>query len=379
MNTETPRRFDAPLLLLTFTLVALGLATIYSASAFIASDLYKNPWHFVQRQGVGVGVGMVAMLALARLPYRRLQKYAVPLYWFSVVSLALVWIPGIGHTANGASRWFGIAGFHFQPAEIVKVTMLIGLATWLHRHRADVAHPQVLGLAAVALAVPLGLIIAQPDFGSFLIICVLCGLMVFLAGIPLRWFAPIAGVGVLGLVGVAIAEPYRMKRLTSFLDPLADCGDDGYQVCQSLLALHHGGLAGQGPGEGVIKLHYLPEPHNDFIAAVLGEELGLWGMIGLLVLYLAFAWRGITIAKRAPDTFGMLLGSTFTVMIVGQACLNLGVAMSVVPPKGLVLPFMSYGVSAMVVNLAAVGVLLSVSAEALPERVEAPGGAAVRA
>lgn len=372
----TPRRYDIPLLVLTLVLVALGLATIYSASAFIASELYKNPFHFVQRQGVGVVLGLAAMWALARTPYRRMQKWAIPLYWISVASLVLVWIPGIGHTANGASRWFGIAGFHFQPAEFVKVAMLIVLATWLHRNRADVAHPQVLGFAALALALPLGFILAQPDFGSFLIICVLCGIMVFLAGISLRWFAPLAGLGVVGLAAVAIAEPYRMKRLTSFLDPFADCSGDGYQVCQSLLALHHGGLAGQGPGEGVTKLYYLPEPHNDFIAAVLGEEFGLWGMLTLMVLYLAFAWRGIAVARRAGDTFGALLATTFTVMIVGQACMNLGVVMSVVPPKGLVLPFLSYGVSAMAVNLAAVGVLLSVSAEAVPAQAAAPSAVA---
>ena len=157
---------------------------------------------------------------------------------------------------------------------------------------------------------------------------------------------------------------YRVKRMMSFMDPFADCSGDGYQVCQSLLALHHGGLTGQGPGESVAKLLYLPEPHNDFIAAVLGEELGLGGMLLLLVLYGTFAARGFAIARRAADPFGSMLASTFTVMIVGQACLNLGVVMSVLPAKGLVLPFVSYGTGAMMVNLMAVGVLLSVAAEA---------------
>jgi cell division protein FtsW len=169
-----------------------------------------------------------------------------------------------------------------------------------------------------------------------------------------------------------VAEPYRIKRLTSFLDPFKDCSGDGYQVCQSLLALHHGGLYGQGPGEGVAKLLYLPEPQNDFIAAVIGEELGLGGMIVLFGLFAVFAWRGFSIARRAADPFGALVASTFTVMIVAQACLNLGVITSLVPPKGLVLPFISYGATAMMVNLAAVGVLLAISAEAKPVAVAAP-------
>jgi cell division protein FtsW len=174
-----------------------------------------------------------------------------------------------------------------------------------------------------------------------------------------------------------VAEPYRIKRLMSFINPFADCSGDGYQVCQSLLALHHGGLLGQGPGESSAKLLYLPEPYNDFIAAVLGEELGLWGICVLIGFYFLFAWRGFGIARRAADPFGGLLASTFTTMIVAQACLNLGVVTSMVPPKGLVLPFISYGASAMMVNLAAVGILLSISAEAKESAGERTAGSAV--
>ena len=372
------RRYDPWLLILTMALVALGLAEVYSASTFIASEQSGNPYHYIERQGFAAMVGFGLLWGLARTPYRRLPRYAPWLYGFAVVALTLVWVPGLGHSAGGASRWFGVAGIHFQPAEFVKVVVLIGLASWLHRNRGDVNDPYVLGMAALGLAVPLGLIIAQPDFGSFLIICVLCGIMVFLAGLRMRWVAILGAIGAAGLAVVAVAEPYRVKRLTSFLDPFADCSGAGYQVCQSLLALHHGGIAGQGPGESVAKLLYLPEPYNDFIAAILGEEFGLGGMIGLLCLYGAFALRGISIARRAPDLFGTLLATTFTVMIVGQACLNLGVVMSVVPPKGLVLPFLSYGASAMMVNLAAVGVLLSVSAEAHEEKTApVPEGARV--
>lgn len=358
------RRYDLPLFFLTLTLVAFGLAMVYSASAFIAAEMYKNHLHHVTRQGLAAGLGFVAMIALARLPYKRLRAWAPTLYVATTLSLVLVWVPGVGHAANGSARWFGLGGIHFQPAEVLKVVLLICLATLLHRKRADIHDPQVFVNVAVMFGLPLTLVALQPDFGSTAIIALLAGLMFFFAGLRWMWVAAGGSVLALGLGVLMVAESYRMKRLMSFLDPFQDCSGDGYQVCQSLLALHHGGLLGQGPGESAAKLLYLPEPYNDFIAAVLGEELGLWGIVVLLALYAWFAWRGFSIARRAVDPFGALLASTFTVMIVGQACLNLGVVTSMVPPKGLVLPFISYGASAMMVNLAAVGILLSISAEA---------------
>lgn len=368
------RRYDLLLLVVTLCLVAFGLAMVYSASTFIAVEQRLSPYHYVERQGFAAAIGLLLLAVLARTPFRRIVRRAPTIYGLTLASLLLVWVPGIGHSAGGAARWFGVGGFHVQPAEFVKLVVLVGLASWLHRNRADVNDPRVLGIAGIVIAPALILILAQPDFGSFAIICGLCGLMVFCAGLRWAYVAGLGGLGIAGLAFVAMAADYRVKRLTSFLDPFADCSGDGYQVCQSLLALHHGGLAGQGPGEGVAKLLYLPEPYNDFIAAVLGEELGLWGVCGLLALYGLFAWRGISIARRSNDQLAGLLATTFTVMIIGQACLNLGVVMSVVPPKGLVLPFMSYGASAMMANLAAVGVLLSLSAEAQPaeSRVASP-------
>lgn len=358
------RRYDLPLLFLTLTLVAFGLAMVYSASAFIAADQYKNALHHVTRQGVAAGLGLLFLVVLARLPYKRLRAWSSTLWVLTTASLLLVWVPGVGHAANGSARWFGVGGIHFQPAEFLKVVLLVCLATWLHKNRADIHDKKVLLGAAAGLGIPLVLVALQPDFGSTAIITVLAGLMFFFAGLRWAWIVAGGGAMVLGLGVLMVAEPYRIKRLMSFVDPFADCSGDGYQVCQSLLAMHHGGLLGQGPGDSSAKLFYLPEPYNDFIAAVLGEEFGLVGIVILLSLYGAFAWRGFSIARRAADPFGALLASTFTTMIVAQACLNLGVVTSLVPPKGLVLPFISYGASAMMVNLAAVGVLLSVSAEA---------------
>jgi cell division protein FtsW len=324
----------------------------------------------VSRQGLAIGLGLVLGLAAMLTPYRHLQKLAPSFYGASIAMLCAVWVPGLGHAANGAQRWFGVAGFHVQPAEITKVALLVGLATWLHRHRANLHDwRNVLLPAGALILLPLCFIIKQPDFGSTAIIVLLCGIMVYFAGIRLSWIAALASVGAVVLGVVMVAEPYRRARVLSFLDPFADCAGDGYQVCQSLLALQHGGIFGRGLGEGSAKLLYLPEPYNDFIAAVVGEELGVPGFLVLAVLYLAIAARGFSIARRAKDMFGSLLANTLTVMLVGQAVLNLGVVLSLVPNKGLVLPFVSYGASAMMMNLTAVGILLSISAEA--RKVEA--------
>lgn len=370
------RRYDLPLLLITVVLVCFGLIAIGSASWFVASEEYNDPYHFLERQGFSVAVGGVMMLLLARLPYRTLLEKAHWLYGASVAGLVMVWMPGLSHRANGATRWFGLAGITFQPAELAKLAALVCLAAWLGRNRGNVNDLRVLGLAGAGLLPLLLLLIAQPDFGSTMITCLLCGVMLFLAGIRWSWVVSLGGmVALAGSLLVAL-EPYRMARVAGFTNPCADPAGGGYQVCQSLVALHNGGLWGQGLGNGQAKLLYLPEPYNDFIVAVVGEELGLWGMAFLLTLYGLFAWRALRMAGKLADPVATILAGTLTAMVVGQACLNLGVAMSVLPPKGLVLPFLSYGNSAMMMNLAAVGVLLSISAE--PKREEekstVPGG-----
>ena len=369
------RRYDMPLLVGSVLLLAFGVVMVWSASAFVAAEETNDPYHFVTRQLVAIGVGLPLAALVAVTPYRRLERNAIGIYLFAICLLPVVWFPGLGHTANGATRWFGLGGINFQPAELAKVATLVALAAWLTRNRRDVHDwRNVLLPAAGIVLVPVLFTIAQPDFGSTAIIAGLCGVMLLFAGLRLSWVGGVAA-GLAGVLTIVmVAEPYRRERITSFLDPFANCEGSAYQVCESLLAMHHGGLAGQGLGDGVAKLLYLPEPYNDFIAAVLGEELGMFGFVALTGLYALVAWRGMEIARRSVDMFGALLASTLTVMIVGQACMNLGVVLGVLPPKGLVLPFVSYGASAMIVNLVAVGILLSISAEA---RAEAPAAVPV--
>lgn len=357
------KKIDIPLLGITVVLVVFGLIMVYSASAFIGAKDGVADYHYVVRQLAMVSGGAIAAAAFAVTPYQRLKRYAPALYGAAVVALLLVWMPGLAHAAKGAQRWIGVGGFHFQPAEAAKLVVLIALATWLDRNRGQVHDIQnVLVPAGAIVGLPLLLIIVQPDFGSTAIIVLLCAVMLFLAGLRWSWILTLGAIGASVGAVVMMSAEYRVRRVTSFLHPLSDCAGDGYQVCQSLLALHRGGIAGQGLGGSLAKMSYLPEPQNDFIAAIIGEELGLWGLLITMVLYGIFAWRGFAIARDAKDPFGALLAGTLTVMIAGQACLNLGVVLSMVPPKGLVLPFISYGPSAMLVNLAAVGVLLSIAA-----------------
>ena len=240
----------------------------------MSAEKTKDAFHFVTRQLAAIGIGVILLWVAMRLPYRQLHRWAPTLYAASVVLLLAVWIPGLAHSANGAQRWIGLAGINFQPAELAKASVLVGLASWLHRHRNNIHDfRNVLLPAGVGIAVPLVLIIFQPDFGSFAIISLLCVMMLVFAGLRLGPVAILGGIGALVLGVIAVAEPYRWARITSFLDPFENCSGSAYQVCESLLALHHGGLWGQGLGDGVAKLLYLPEPYNDFIAAVVGEEL----------------------------------------------------------------------------------------------------------
>jgi cell division protein FtsW len=360
------RRYDLPLLIVTLVLVATGLIFIYSSSWYIAESSYKDSYYFLKRQGFSVAIGLILMLVLARIPYQALLARAPYAYGAALMSLVLVWMPGLSHNAKGATRWFKIAGVSFQPAELAKLTTLICLAAFIQKNKGNVNNIKVLLGATGGLFPILFLLIIQPDFGSTMIIAMLFGMMLVLSGLRLSWVLPLGGVaGVLGTIAL-YWEPYRVKRLMNFMDPCSDPAGGGYQVCQALIALHNGGFTGMGLEKSQSKRFYLPEPHNDFIVAVIGEELGLIGITALLGLFAFFTWRALQVARKVEDPYAGILAGTLTAMIVVQACLNLGVVTALLPPKGLVLPFISYGNSAMMINLAAIGILLSISAE-VPE------------
>jgi cell division protein FtsW len=279
----------------------------------------------------------------------------------AAVFLALTQIPGYGHSAGGAARWIKVGGFTVQPSEFARLAMIIYLAYSLSKKEARIREFSIGFLPHVLVMLMLGcLIMVQPDFGSVAILGLICWIMMFLAGVPMKFLAgsllallPLAG-------GIMISASYRVERLMSFLDPWKHQTDQGYQIVHSLMAFGSGGILGKGLGNGHQKLFYLPEPHTDFIFSVIGEELGLWGVLLLLTLFAVILWRGLIIAMNTEDRFGSLLAAGLTLSIGVQVTINMGVAMGLLPTKGLTLPFLSYGGSSLLINMLAVGIILNI-------------------
>lgn len=355
---------DVSLLLITLTLLLLGLVMVYSASAILAEQRFGNPQYFLVRQGIWAGLGMVALLGGMAIDYHDLQRWARPLLWMSIILLVMVLL--LGRSVSGARRWIRIGGFGFQPAELARFASLVTFADFLDRRRSTLRSFRrgVLPLL-MAMGVVIGLIAVEPDLGTPILIVTAGFVMLFIAGGRWQHLVGMIGVGV-GLVALGVAGVgYRRHRLAAFFDPWADPHGHGYQIVQSLLALGSGGWFGKGLGQSEQKLLYLPEPHTDFIFPIIGEELGFLGAMAVLTAFGVFSLRGARIASRAPDLFGQLLAAGFTLGIVFQAILNIAVACGMVPTKGLALPLVSFGGSSLVLTLGSIGVLLNISRQAV--------------
>jgi len=360
MNRST----DTWLILTVALLVVFGMVMVYSASAVVALEHTGDEAHYLTRQLMATALGLALCVGSAVTPMRIFRRYRIALYSAVIFGLTLCLIPGIQHEVNGASRWIGFGGFHIQPSEFGKIVVLFMLADYLAKHRGLISdHRLVLRSLLIPLPILL-LVLFQPDFGTTVIIGILCIAMLFIAGMRISHMAVALGLGLMVIIPVIQAQAYRLRRVTSFLDPWNTANDEGYHTIQSWVAMHSGGLWGQGLGNSMAKLHFLPEPWTDYISAVIAEELGLMALTGMILLYVIMVWRGLHIARRARDAFSMYLAGTLAIMIGLEAFLNLAVVMGIVPPKGLVLPFISYGATAMISHLWVLGILLSISAEA---------------
>lgn len=358
------RRIDPWLIVITATLMIFGLTMIYSASAMVVVERSGDELQYVKRQLIAVTVGMVLCVGSALTPMRTFRRYRMLFYWASIFGLILCFVPGVSNKVNGAQRWIGFGSANFQPSEFAKIAMMIVLGDYLHRWRGYIDDSRVV-LRAMLIPLPLmALVFFEPDFGTTAIIGGLAALMLFTAGMNTRHVAVATGAGLLVGVPLMVWEKYRVARLLSFLDPWENAQGDGYHTIQSWLAMHSGGLWGQGLGNSIAKLHFLPEPWTDYIGAVIAEELGFSAMLCLIGLYGLLVWRGMHIASKARDAFSSYIAVAITGMIGFEAFFNLGVIMGLLPPKGLVLPFISYGSTAMMSHLWAVGILLSIAAEA---------------
>jgi cell division protein FtsW len=349
-------------------LALFGVIMVYSASAVVATGENHSQYFYVLRQGVWTLIGLGAMLAGMRFDYRMLRS---PLIANGLLITALVLLVAVFAfpPINGARRWIRFAGMSMQPSEISKLALAIFLARFFERRAGEEGSFLRTFVPSVALTGLLALlVVAEPDLGTAMMLAVICAVVLFTAGARLKHMALAAAPALVGVVGLLVFVPFRMRRMTAFLDPWADPQGTSYQVVQSLLAVGSGGVNGLGFTQGRQKMFFLPFAHSDFIFAVVGEELGLLGGLAVIALFGLLLWRGMRAAMRAPDRFGMLLGVGIVTGIVAQALFNMSVVLALLPTKGIPLPFISYGGSSLVPTLFAVGVLLNISQQASATR-----------
>lgn len=356
------KSYDFTLLICVMILVVIGIIMVFSSSFYYSyNNFNKDSFHFLKRNLIWAIIGGVAMVITMNFKYTRYKKIAFHLFIASIILLILVLTP-LGMELNGAKRWIRISGVTIMPGEVAKICVIIFVSHSLSK-RIKHIDSFLKGILPYLLIIAIysGLIILQPNLSTAVTIALIIMAMLFVAG--MRWLHLffLGGVGT-GMIGLMILlEPYRMKRITGFIDPFADAKGSGYQVIQSLLALGSGGLFGVGLGRSIQNKLYIPEPQNDFIFATIGEELGFVGCIMIILLFLLLIWRGIRIAINAPDLFGCLLATGITSMIAIQVMINIAVATSSMPVTGIPLPFISFGGNSLAIFMSSIGILLNIS------------------
>jgi cell division protein FtsW len=363
MDRHVERTYDKALLLIMLLLLAFGALMIYSSTAVITPLLAKKKiteFYYFKRHLFTMGLGSVALLAAYRLKPAFLKKISVPLLVFSFVLLLLVFLPYIGVTAGGARRWIRLWPTTFQPSELVKLAMVIFLAKYMSS--ADYGTERISSFVKPMLVMALFQIVflKQPDFGATMSLGLLTFGMLYISGMRLRYLASVLILAI-PVIYKLVMEPYRLRRITSFLDPWKDPQGSGFQLIQSFISIGSGGITGLGLGESKQKLSFLPASHTDFIFCLVGEELGLIGAGIVIALFMLLFLRGVTVANRSRESFNYYLAYGLTMMLSLQALINFAVVTGLVPTKGLPLPFMSYGGSALLVNMAVIGLLLRIS------------------
>ena len=355
---------DKVLFLATLLLVLASVVMVYSASAAMADVRFGNPHLFLVKQGMWAALGIALMTVVMRVDYRVWRQPALIWAGLGFASLALVAVL-FSNPINGTRRWFGIAGFGIQPSEIAKLAVIFFTAALLERRMSQINNlKETLMPLGVVVGALTGLILLEPDFGTSACLVATAGLMLFSAGLSLRYVAVAGAAGLAAGAALIVVSPYRLKRVMSFLWPEEDPLGSGFQLLQSLIAVGSGGVSGRGLMAGVQKLFYLPEPHTDFIFAVISEELGIIGATLIVIAFVVITWRGLRVAGRAPDQFGAFLAIGLTCMVAVQAFINLSVVLGLVPTKGIPLPFVSSGGSSLLINLVGMGILLNVSQHA---------------
>ncbi len=359
-----PFAWDAVTLGLTAALLLVGLIMVTSASMSIAAKDLGDPFYFLERQFVFSVVGVLCAWMITRVPVQFWDRYSLALLLFGLLLLLLVLVPGLGATVNGARRWMRIGPMNFQVSELCKVLVLTWVCSYCVRKRTELEQTLPgLGKPVALLGVAALLLLLEPDFGAATVLFATGFAVLFVAGARLRYVLLLVSAAAMAFAVLALTSAYRLKRLTGFLHPWDDPFNGGFQLTQSLIAIGRGSWFGVGLGSSVQKLFYLPEAHTDFVFAVLAEELGLVGVLGVLALFVALVWRSFQISRMAAQAglpFQAHLALAFGVWLGLQAIVNIGVNMGVLPTKGLTLPLLSYGRSSLLVSLGWLGVLLRI-------------------
>ena len=345
-------------------LMLFGLLMIYSSSSIWSEYKFGNSFHYVLYQGVFILASIILIVILSKIDYHVYYNHANKLLFLSIILLVLVLIPGIGIVRNGSRSWFGIGGFGIQPSEFTKLSLIIFTSKYLEKSNKYIKDylKGVLPILAVLLFV-FGLIMLEPDFGTGMIIVISIISLLFVAGVNMKFFFLLGGVGIIGIVGLIIIAPYRMDRITSFLNPWSDPLGTGFQIIQSLYAIGPGGLLGQGLFNSRQKHFYLPEPQTDFIFSIISEEFGVLGVIIVVTLFGILLYSGIKISLKCEDQFGKYLSFGLIFQMIIQTLLNLAVVIGLIPVTGVTLPFLSYGGSSLLISSISVGIILSISSE----------------
>ena len=358
-----PMAYDFRLLFPVLLLVGIGVVMVYSASSALALKKFGNEYFFLKKQAVFALIGFLALLICRYFPYRIFRSLTYPMVVLALGLLLAIQLSAWGVSAGGSARWLRFNEISFQPSEFARFSLIIFLGYSMSK-KGDRLKDLYVGFLPhiLVLGAFMTLIILQPDFGSVVILGVITWFMLFVGGA--RIFHLLASLMVLVpfLYFYMIHAEYRLKRIMSFLDPWQYSTDEGYQIIHSLMAFGSGGIWGAGVGNGFQKLFYLPEPHTDFIFSVIGEELGLLGVLAILGLYGIILWRGISIARNSGDEFGTFLAFGMTLALGLQVCTNMGVTLGLLPTKGLTLPFLSYGGTSLLINMASIGILMNIYA-----------------
>ena len=356
------KKMDYNLLFVVVLLSIFGLLMVYSSSNIWADYKFHDSFHYLKYQLLFFLVGVVFVFLISNIHYRFYYTHANHILLFSLILLILVLIPGIGSIRNGSRSWFGIGSFGIQPSEAAKISILIFTSKYLSRSNSYINN-YIKGVFPILFMTFLlfGLIMLQPDLGTGTILFLSVIALLFIAGVNLKFFLCGGFIGLFGLIGLIIIAPYRLQRITSFLDPWKDPLGTGFQMIQSLYAIGPGGLLGEGYLNSIQKHFYLPEPQTDFIFSIITEEFGFMGAIIVVFLFSIILYRGIFIATHCKDLFGKYLSFGIVFQLIFQALLNLMVVVGLIPVTGVTLPFLSYGGSSLLVSMVSVGILLSIS------------------